>query len=180
MSKNKRNNKSKTKLAPKIKEVVLSTEKYVKKKNGKIKVKGDKERTLVEQGKCLHWGINKKTHKPQQNIVMGTNKDGENVFYCKRCGAEWKVDLPDKDEVKDTTDRMAELNNRFKFLGVHMNIEDVACYTSALGGQIARYPVVAKKVIKVVAKNNQKKNAHRNKGGNGGYSQNNVGGWYAQ
>ena len=34
MSKNKRNNKSKTKLAPKIKEVVLSTEKYVKKNQG--------------------------------------------------------------------------------------------------------------------------------------------------
>ena len=79
---------------------------------------------------------------------------------------------------------LEELNNRFKYLSVNLNIRDATKFTSSVGGQLGRYPKFAKSIIKVVRKEDHRrkvgkgrKNGKKRNGG--GYAPNTAGAWYS-
>lgn len=172
------------KLDPQIREIVSTIDKCRKKGgHGKIKIKGDKEQTAVMRGRCVHMTINKKNGRPDSTTVIETDKDGNRYFFCKACRKAWYPDLPTMEDVDHAVGVLEELNNRFKYLSVNLNIRDATKFTSSVGGQLGRYPKFAKSIIKVVRKEDHRrkvgkgrKNGKKRNGG--GYAPNTAGAWY--
>lgn len=185
MSKKHRKNNRPKQLRPQIREIIADLDKHATKKGrGPIKIKGNKGETKVARGRCVHYTMMTKSGKAVPTISIRRDKDGNSYFYCYRCKKSWYPDLPDIEEVEHVFGKAEELNNRYKYLSVNLDVADGTKFTSIVGGYLARYKKFAKKTNEVIDKDAKKKRANKGKkrkggGGDNGYAPANAGAWYS-
>lgn len=115
-------------------------------KKGKIKGKSKKE-TLILKGACEHHRLNGKG-KARQRVYV-TN----HVAHCKMCGASFRTDLYNDEELMKVLDNMKELNNQAKFMVKAIDGgKDLEHFFCSMGANLNLYKKFYKNVSKVVDK----------------------------
>ena len=132
-------------------------------KNGQLKVKGDKKKTKQLRFACLHHGINK---KGKMKSWIRNNGDGKCV--CKHCGAVLTTAIADRDEIEEISSKVLEYVDEAAFMATEVGAGNEAICSLTQGKVfLNQLPKIYTSVAEVAKKDDQMKHGKKNKGSSG-------------